>query len=162
MIPISRNVQQSTDDVHLVMYFMSLYIDFTLDVLWQRKYFVVLKANSDFPSISASNFDLSTFPFDRQADNQTDLKKNKHTNQINRQTWVVRSAARSAVGRAVVLKSSSKSSGHSCPENPISYSFWKQPDKPARLSLSLSVCQAQQKWKQILRRKCCLPKGRVQ
>ena len=29
-------------------------------------------------------------------------------------------------------------------------------DKPARLSICLSICQAQQKWKQILRRKCCL------
>ena len=86
---------------------------------------------------------------DRQTIKQ--IWTNKHTNQINRQTCVVRSAARSAVGRAVVLKSSSKSSGHSCPENPISYSFWKKPDKPARLSLS--ICQAQQKWKQILRRK---------
>ena len=84
MIPISRNVQQSTDDVHLVMYFMSLYIDFTLDMLWQRKYFVVLKANSDFPSLSASNFDLSTFPFDRQADNQTDLDKQTH--KLDKQT----------------------------------------------------------------------------
>ena len=34
-------------------------------------------------------------------------------------------------------------------------------DKPARLIIRIcfwfSICQAQQKWKQILRRKCCLP-----
>ena len=29
-------------------------------------------------------------------------------------------------------------------------------DKPARLSFFICICQAQQKWKQILRRKCCL------